>query len=113
MEKQNKVFGTLTVIDKLFEPRVEGIREHPIRSIESVNDSFVVVKYGTHGFNKLSCDKRKTSGIGEYKANLFVNRAKAEKEREDLINKRYDYLAKKADEAWDVLNKFINEHYKL
>ena len=104
MNKQDKTFWTLTLLDKLYIPRIESIQELEV---------FQIFKHG-HGLrikyyyeNWIDIDNPSRTTFG----NICCNKQKAIELQKEMVLKQLDLLTNKNNEAFEALSKFTKKHF--
>ena len=109
MEKQDKTFGSLTILDKVYYPKIDGIIFYNVNSIEKEKND---IKISFDGIDYLIVQPSNTVANSRFKKNICVNKAKAVEIQQEMRKEKLLDLQKGVQETIDKLNEFSSKYFK-
>ena len=104
MNKQDKTFWTLTLLDKLYIPRIESIQELEVFQIFKHGNG-LRIKYYYENWIDIDNPSRTTFG------NICCNKQKAIELQKEMRATNLKYLKSKHARSLAELNEFVEKHF--
>lgn len=108
MEKQDKTFGSLTILDKVYKPTIEDIIFYKVECIDRM-DKNIVVHF--HRNDYMIGQPSHTVRNSHFEKKVCVNRAKAVEIQKEMRKERLIKLQEEVQKAIDELNEFSQKYF--
>ena len=108
MEKQDKTFGSLTILDKVYKPMIEDIIFYNVESIERSGKD-IEVHFDRCDY--ITAQPSSTVNNSRFKNNICVNRAKAVEIQQEMRKEKLLDLQKEVQKAIDKLKEFSQKYF--
>jgi hypothetical protein len=115
MEKQDKTFGSLGLLDKLYVPTIEGIIDFQIDVIENYEALYGnrkgKIKIYFHSGHFVIASPFNTVANSDHYENICVNKTKAIQIQQEMRKDRLLELQEKIYDDFKELNEYLKKYF--